>query len=81
MNLDQLTELFKWMVLINIALLILSALLIVTFRKMICSLHGKLFSIDEDKLPIIFYAYLGFYKIMIIVFNIVPYLSLLILNQ
>ena len=80
MTLDQLTELFKWMTIINIGLFILSALLIMVLKKTVCKIHGKLFGIDEGKVPIILYSYLGVYRIFIIVFSLVPYLSLLILK-
>ena len=80
MTLDQLTELFKWMTIINIGLFIISTLLIMFLKKTVCKIHGKLFGIDEGKVPIVLYGYLGAYRIFIIVFNVVPYLSLLILK-
>lgn len=80
MNLDQLTEILKWMSIINMSIFVLSALLIMSFRKIICTLHSNLFGINEEKISIILYAYLGIYKIILIVFNIVPYLALLITN-
>ena len=80
MTLDQLTELFKWMTIINIGLFILSSLLTMFLRKIVCKMHGKLFGIDEGKVSIVLYGYLGVYRIFIIVFNMVPYLALLILK-
>jgi hypothetical protein len=68
------------MTIINIGLFILSALLIMVLKKTVCKMHGKLFGIDEGKVPIVLYGYLGTYRIFIIVFNLVPYLSLLILK-
>ena len=80
MTLDQLTELFKWMTIFNIGLFILSSLLAMVLKKTVCKIHGKLFGIDEGKVSIALYGYLGVYRIFIIVFNVVPYLSLLILK-
>ncbi len=80
MTLDQLTELFKWMTIINIGIFISSSLLSMVLRKIVCKMHGKLFGIDEGKVSIVLYGYLGVYRIFVIVFNIVPYLSLLILK-
>ena len=80
MDLAQLTELFKWMTIINIGIFILSSLLIMALRKIICRMHSKFFGINEDKISIILYGYLGIYKIFLIIFNIVPYLSLMIIN-
>ena len=80
MNLDQLTELFKWMTIINVGLLLLSTVLIMLLNSFICKIHAKLFRIDEDKIAIVVYGYLGMYKIMVIVLNIVPYIALLLIQ-
>jgi hypothetical protein len=68
------------MTIINIGIFISSALLGIVLRKTVCGMHGKLFGIDEDKVSIVLYGYLGVYRIFVIVFNIVPYLALLILK-
>ena len=80
MTLDQLTELFQWMTIINICLFIISSLLTMALKKTVCKMHGKLFGIDEGKVSVVLYCYLGVYRIFILIFNIVPYLSLLILK-
>ena len=76
MGMEQLTEFFGWMMLINVGLMILSAVLIMAMKGFICKVHGKMFAIPEDKLMVILYSYLGVYKIFIIVFCLVPYLAL-----
>lgn len=80
MNLDQLTELFKWMTLINIGLFVFSAVLSMALKKIVSKMHGKLFGIEENKVSVVVYGYFGIYKIAIIIFNIVPYISLLLIN-
>ena len=64
------------MTLINIGLMVLSAVLIMAMKSFICKMHGKMFAIPEDKLAVILYCYLGTYKIFLIVFNLIPYLAL-----
>lgn len=80
MTLQQLTEFFKWMTIINIVLFALSAVLIMILRGFICKMHGKMFGINEDKISVILYSYLGVYKIFVITFNIVPYIALAIMQ-
>lgn len=80
MTLDQLTELFGWMTVINVGVFVLSALLGMVLRTVVAKMHGKLFGVDEDKVSIVGYGYLGVYRIFILVFNIVPYVSLLIVS-
>ena len=80
MNLDQLTEFFKWMTIINIVLLVLSSVLIMILKNVMCKMHGKLFGIKEDGVALVAYGYLGMYRVLVIVFNIVPYISLLLIK-
>lgn len=81
MNIDQCTELFKWMTLINISVFIVSALLSMILKKVVSKMHGKLFGIDESIVSVVGYGYLGVYRIFILVFNLVPYVSLLLVKQ
>ena len=80
MSLEQLTDLFQWMTIINIGLLALSAMLIMILKNLVCKMHAKLFGISQDTVGIIAYGYLGVFKVFVIVFNIVPYLSLLLIR-
>ena len=80
MTLNQLTELFKWMTIINIVIFIVSSLLSIALKRIVCKTHGKLFGIDESSVSIVLYSYLGVYRVFILVFNIVPYVSLLIVK-
>jgi hypothetical protein len=76
MNIDYLYDLFAWMTGINIVFLVISFVLITLKRKTICSLHGKIFGIKEEKVTLSIYNMLGIYKILIFVFNITPLLAL-----
>ena len=81
MNLEQLTELLKWMTIINIGLLVFSVLLIMLLKNFVAKMHSKLFGIKQDQVAIVAYSYLGIFKVLIIVFNIVPYISLLLIHR
>jgi hypothetical protein len=80
MNLDQLTELFKWMTIINVVLLISSSVLVMLLKNVMCKMHGRLFGIKEDSVALVAYGYLGMYRVLVLVFNIVPYVSLLLIK-
>ena len=80
MNLDQLTEFFKWMTIINIVLLVLSSVTTMILKNVMCKKHGKLFGIKEESVALVAYGYLGMYKVLVLVFNIVPYISLLLIK-
>ncbi len=80
MTIDQLTELFKWMAIINVLLLLLSSVLVMTLKNVIGELHSKLFNIKKENVSLMAYGYLGMFKVLIIVFILVPYISLLLIN-
>ncbi len=48
--------------------------------NLICNLQIKWFPIPRESLKIILYAYLALFKIFFIIFNLVPFLVLLILS-
>ena len=76
MTLEQLTTLFEWMMIINIGVLVLSSVLIMVLKNVVCRMHGKLFGLKEDQVAMVAYGYLGLFKVLVIVFNIVPYIAL-----
>jgi len=80
MTLDQITELFKWMTIINAGILILTTFLVMGLKNVMAKINSKLFSIKEEQIPVIAYGYLGIYKIMFIMFNLVPYISLTLIK-
>ena len=79
MNIEQLIECFKWMSIINIGILLFSTFAVLTMKSLVLRMHSKLFGITEAKVSELVYAYLGMFKVLIIVFNIVPFIALKIL--
>ncbi|MCB1890551.1 MAG: hypothetical protein KDH20_23305 [Rhodocyclaceae bacterium] len=65
-----------WCSLLNLGLYALSAVAVTTFRPLTCRLHARLFGLDEASLPAEYLRFLGNYKILILVFNLVPYAAL-----
>jgi len=80
MDIQILTKFFMWCSIINGALLILSALLLTFMQDFIYSLHSKWFHIPRETFSVIIYSFLGGYKILFIVFNLVPYVALVVLG-
>jgi hypothetical protein len=76
MNLDALTTFLGWMTVINIGLLTVSTLIFMLFQNQIISMHHSLIDIEPNTLKQTYLSLLGFYKILIITFNLVPYLVL-----
>ena len=80
MNIELLRALFGWMTLINLALFAWSAVMCIAARGLIHRMHGKMFGLSPEALNACLYGFLGIYKIFFIVFNLVPWLALVILT-
>ena len=76
MDIELLTNFFMWCSIVNISLLVLSFLLWLVASDRIYALHGTWFPMPRQTLNVIFYCLLGLYKIIVFVFNIVPWVVL-----
>lgn len=75
-TIDTFITFLGWCSVVNIGLLSFSGIMIMLLRRPIMKIHSSLMGVDEIELPMMYLKYLGNYKIMVIVFNIVPYLVL-----
>ena len=80
MTVDILLGVLGWSAVINIGLLLWWSLWILFAHDFIYRMHSKWFKIPVEKFDAIHYAGMAFYKITIIVFNVVPYLALRIIT-
>ena len=80
MNSDHLIEFFKWMSIINLGLFVFSTLIVMALRSLVVKIHSKMFGLSETQILNNIYSYLGMFKLLIIVFNLVPYIILLIIH-
>ena len=79
MDIQTLTSFFMWCTIINFGILAvwtLSALLApdLVYRTQ------KLFPIPRETFNVVLYCFIGSFKIVFLVFNLVPYLALLIVG-
>lgn len=79
-SIETLTEFFGWCSAINIGLLILASLVLVLIRGPILKIHAKMFGLGEQDLSRAYFQYLAQYKIAILIFNLVPYITLKIMT-
>lgn len=80
MTLEMLREFLLWNMVINVGLLVVSSLFIICARDWVYRFHGKMFRLPEEKIASAMYKIIAFYKIVIIVFNVVPYIALRIIG-
>lgn len=76
MNIEDLKEFLMWCSIINVSLLIFSAIFCISLSDWAYAMHSKMFKISREAFNTSIYAFLGIFKIIVIVFNIVPWLAL-----
>ncbi len=76
MGLEQLTAVFGWMTLINLVVYIWAAAFIVFARDWTSKLQARIMGVPVEDWPGYYVDYLSRYKLLIIVFNLAPYLAL-----
>lgn len=76
MSAETLTTLLGWCTAINFGMLIVSTVVLYLGRSRITPLHARMFGIDEAALPIVYFQYLGYYKLIILTLNLTPYIAM-----
>lgn len=80
MTVQILTAFFMWCTIINFGLLIFSSLMIMAMADWAYSIHSKWFNISRETFDVTVYSFLGLYKLAIFIFNLVPWVALLIIG-
>ncbi|MEW2918211.1 DUF6868 family protein [Ruegeria sp. ANG10] len=76
MTQEFLTTVFGWMTVLNFALLALSTMLIVALQDWAAGIHGRMFQMEPGDAKRAYFRYLANYKILTIVFCLMPWLAL-----
>ena len=76
MTIDQLQALLGWCAIINMSLLLYWFLILAFAHDWVYKWHTKWFKIPVESFNTIHYAGITFFKILLFVFNIIPYIAL-----
>ena len=76
MTLELVTAMLGWCTAINLGLLVWWILFVVLAHDWTYRVHTKWFEISPQQFDAIHYAGMGIFKMVVIVFNLVPYLAL-----
>ncbi|MEW6670588.1 MAG: DUF6868 family protein [Thermodesulfobacteriota bacterium] len=76
MTLVTIRSMLAWCTVINMGLLIGWFLLFFFAHDWIYRIHSKWYHIPQDRFDAIHYAGIAFFKILVLAFNLVPYLAL-----
>jgi hypothetical protein len=80
MDIQTLTSFFMWCTILNIGLLMFSFLMLALAGDFVYRIHNKWFPMLRERFNPVIYSFIGFYKIIVIVFNVVPWIALTIIG-
>lgn len=80
MGIQMLTGFFMWCTIINGSLLAFWIIMQLLAPDLLYSTQKKFFPIPRETFNIIMYSFLGIFKIVFLIFNVVPYVALLIIG-
>lgn len=78
MDMQALTNFFMWCTILNGGLLVFWSFFIILMPDLVYRLQSTVFPIPRETYNVVMYCFLGFFKLIVIVFNVVPYIALLI---
>lgn len=81
MDIKTLTGFLKWCTIINTCLFAFTTLMFMVAPDLLYQTQRWLFPITREAFHLVLYSFLGLYKIAIIVFNVVPWIALLIVAK
>lgn len=76
MTFEEIRAILAWCIVINSVLLLCWWIIVMIAGDFVCSMHAKMFRIPKEKVATKLYACMVFYKMAIILFNLVPYLAM-----
>lgn len=79
MSIELITAFLGWCTLINVVALCLATLALMVMKGRVSAIHARMFGLNETELQPAYFAYLGNYKIAILMLNLVPWLALQII--
>jgi hypothetical protein len=80
MDIQFLTTFFMWCTIINGGILILWTLFFVFAPELVYRTQNKWIPVPRENYNVIMYSFLGVFKIVFLIFNLVPFVALLIVG-
>lgn len=81
MSAELVREVLGWCIVVNYGILIVWFLVFMLAHDWFHRFHGQWFRLSTEQFDAIHYAIMGIYKIGIILFNLAPYVALLIVLE
>jgi len=79
MDIELLCRFFMWSSIINFVILTAMSVMCMKAADWIYSIHSKFFPISRNVFNTVLYCFIGFYKLMFFLFNLVPLVAIKII--
>jgi len=80
MDIQTLTTFFTWCTIISGGMLVFWTLFLVFAPDLVYRMQSKFFPIPRATYNVVMFSFLGFFKIMFLIFNLIPLIALLIIG-
>jgi hypothetical protein len=80
MDIQTLQTFFMWCTIINAVLLVLTGMIFTFAGDWVYRVQSKWYPISRDAFNVVIYSFIGLFKIFFLMFNLVPYVALLIIE-
>ncbi|NQT13687.1 MAG: hypothetical protein HQ582_13120 [Planctomycetes bacterium] len=80
MDIATAREFFMWCTILNGGLLIVSSLICALAGDWVYAKHSQWYPIPREAFNVVIYSLIGLFKILFLVFNLAPYLALVIVG-
>ncbi|MET0101789.1 MAG: DUF6868 family protein [Sedimenticola sp.] len=80
MDVQTLTSFFMWCTIIDGSLLLFWSLALMAAPDLVYRTQSRWFPIPRETFNVVIYGFLGLFKVFFLVFNLVPYLALLLVG-
>ena len=80
MDLQTVRAFFMWCTIINGAMFLLSFVMCVFAGDWVYRMNRLWFPISRETFNVAIYAFIGLYKIFVLMFNLIPYIALVIVG-
>jgi len=80
MDIQTFTSFFMWCTIINTGFLLFLALVYLLAPDLTYRLQSKFIPISRETFHVVFYSFIGLFKVLVLVFNVVPWIALLIIG-
>jgi len=80
MEIATLTSFFGWCSVLNMGLLLLWSLFFLVAPDLVYRTQKKFVPISRENFDLVMYSFLGLFKLLVLVFNVIPWIALRIIG-